>query len=272
MGPKATHEETRTPPLRWAGSKRKLLDELQAELPTSFDTYVEPFVGSACLYFRVQPRKAILADLNVNLIQFYRAARVAPNAVLRSAIHFRRSRAGYYRARARYGGERNAVRRASLFLFLNRFCFNGIYRTNASGKFNVPFGTRTGAFPTFHRFRLAARSLSRAKLLCSDFEPVVAQARRDDFVYLDPPYVYRSRKDRGEYGPGSFSLEDIPRLRRTLENLDRRGVRFLLSYLDCEEVQPLRSRFAQRTIPVARTVSGLVATRQVVSEVLVRNY
>jgi DNA adenine methylase len=272
MGPKATRQEPRSPLLRWAGSKRKLLDELQAEVPTSFGTYIEPFVGSACLYFRVQPRNAILSDLNPSLIQFYRFARATPDAVLRSAIHVRRSRTGYYRARARYRRERNAVRRAGLFLFLNRFCFNGIYRTNAAGEFNVPFGMRTGEFPTFRWFRLAARSLARARLLCSDFEPVVAKARKGDFVYLDPPYVYQSRKDRGEYGPGSFSLADIPRLCRTLDGLDRSRVRFLLSYLDCEEIQPLKSSFDHRTIPVARTVSGLVASRQVVSEVLIKNY
>jgi DNA adenine methylase len=241
-------------------------------VPSTFSTYIEPFVGSACLFFHLQPERAVLGDINSDLIGFYRTASLHPDQVLRSAIHLRRTEASYYAVRARYAAEKDATKRASLFLFLNHFCFNGIFRANAKGEFNVPFGTRTGAFPTFKEFRSAAHQLKRAALQCSDFEQVLQHARTGDFVYLDPPYVYRSRKDRGEYGPTSFSLCDIPRLHKCIVRLDRRRVHFLLSYLNCDDIQPIRSQFNCRTVPVARTVSGLSAARQIVSELLISNF
>ena len=272
MNSRVEQERGLTAPLRWAGSKRKIIHHLVAELPPEYQTYIEPFAGSAYLYFYVRPRRAILGDLNKDLMQFYGALRERPEAVLRSASHFRRSATGYYKARSRFIKEHDPVKRAALFLFLNRFCFNGIYRTNTRGDFNVPYGTRTGGFPTFSEISDLSKQLSRAKLVCADFEEVAAGARKGDFVYLDPPYVYRSRKDRGEYGKGSFALGDIPRLQSVVRDLDRRRVKFLLSYLDCPEIHPTAALFKSRRIPVARTVAGLTRARQVVSEVLIRNF
>lgn len=260
------------PLLRWAGSKRKLLSELSKAVPPTFSTYIEPFVGSACMFFHLQPERAVLGDVNCELIGFYRTMSLKPIEVLRGAIHLRRTETSYYAVRSRYADERDPIKRASFFMFLNRFCFNGIFRTNAKGEFNVPFGTRTGAFPTLEEFRGVAHQLKRADLQCSDFEPILQHAKTGDFVYLDPPYVYRSRRDRGEYGPTSFSLCDIPRLHKCIVRLDRRGVHFLLSYLDCDDIQPIRSQFNCRTVPVARTVSGLSAARQIVSELLISNF
>jgi DNA adenine methylase len=260
------------PLLRWAGSKRKLLSELVTAVPLEFSTYIEPFAGSACLFFHLQPERAILGDINPELIGFYRATRKHPHKVLQRALRCPRTESGYYITRVRYIAERDATSRASFFLFLNRFCFNGIFRTNTKGDFNVPFGTRTGAFPSSEEFRNAANLLKRATLLCSDFEQVLHRAKEGDFAYLDPPYVYRTRKDRGEYGPDSFSLSDIARLRSAIENLDQRSVRFLLSYLDCDEIRPISNQFNCRTVPVARTVAGLTKARQVVNELLISNF
>jgi DNA adenine methylase len=260
------------PILRWAGSKRKLLDELSASVPKKFNTYIEPFVGSACLFFQLKPTKAILADINPALIDFYRVTSLRPNKVLKSAIHYPRSEAGYYSIRERYLDSEESTCRASSFLYLNHFCFNGIFRTNTKGEFNVPFGTRTGSFPTFSVFREASRLLKRARLMCADFDKVLQLAKAGDFVYMDPPYVYKSRKDRGEYGPASFSLCDIPRLRNAIDRLERKRVRFLLSYLDCDEIKPISRKFNCRTVPVSRTVAGLCEARQVVNELLISNY
>jgi DNA adenine methylase len=271
LSPEAQSKPAR-PLLRWAGSKRRLLHELTNAVPPKFSRYIEPFAGSACLFFHLQPKCAILGDINSELMDFYRIASFRPNAVLRSAIHYNRTRAGYYSARSNYLIEKHALKRVSLFFFLNHFCFNGIFRTNTKGQFNVPFGTRMGAFPTFEEFRSSARLLRRATLSCSDFEGVLQHAKEGDFVYMDPPYVYRTRKDRGEYGPASFSLIDIPRLHKSLESLHLRHVKFLLSYLDCEEVKPIRRDFSCKTVPVSRTVAGLAKSRQVVDELLIRNY
>ena len=265
-------EEKLDPLIRWAGSKRKLLPQIESKLPQSFGTYFEPFFGSGCLFFRIKPSRSVLGDLNHNLISFYRQVRLQPTRVLRSAVRFPRETKGYYNIRNRYVSEKNPTKRASMFLFLNRFCFNGIFRTNAKGIFNVPFGEHTGSFPTQAAFIASAALLKQAELICYDFEITLKSAKKGDFVYLDPPYVYSDRRNRGEYGNGSFDLTDIRRLRKMLLTLHKRGVHFLLSYLSCPEVWSLVDGFEIQEVPVKRCVAGLASARRVVNELLVRNY
>ncbi len=260
------------PVLRWAGSKRKLIPDLKKLVPSEYDTYIEPFSGSACLFFELKPAKAILGDINPDVIGFYKAMRAAPVDLLSSAKKLKRNQPAYYRIRDRFNAETDPAKRAPLFLYLNRFCFNGIFRANAKGEFNVPFGTRTGSFPLQRSFVEASVLLKRAKLFCVDFDRVLVKAKKNDFVYLDPPYMYQNRKDRGEYGPDSFSLTDLPRLFKAIHRLDRRGARFLFSYLDCEEIEALKKEYQVTTIPVSRSVAGLSKARKVVSEVMISNF
>lgn len=260
------------PLLRWAGSKRKLIPELISSVPPNFSVYFEPFFGSGCLFFELCPKRAVLNDINEDLINFYRFARNYPESVLRSATKLRRTAAGYYSARNRFLNLKCPIKKASFFLFLNRFCFNGLYRTNSKGEFNVPFGNRTGSFPSEDEFIKSVGLLKRARLLSLDFEQALDLTKKGDFVYLDPPYVYSARKERGEYGPSSFSIIDLPRLKNTIDALNRRGVYFLLSYIECDEISSYIGSFNVKTIPVARCISGLVSSRQVVNELLIKNF
>jgi DNA adenine methylase len=258
--------------IRWAGSKRQLLGELVAHVPPKYATYYEPFFGSGCLFFKLRPSKSILSDINPALISFYRQAKRNPRKVLDSARKFRRNEDSYYSVRERFNQLPKAADKAAYFLFLNRYCFNGLFRTNKSGGFNVPFGSRTGSFPTTEEFLNATRLLQTSKLMCTDFEIALASAKKADFVYLDPPYVYNKRKDRGEYGLESFTAIDIPRLDSVVETLNRRKVKFLLSYLDCDEIKGLAAQYNVKRIPVSRCISSLASSRGIVSEVLISNY
>lgn len=260
------------PLLRWAGSKRKLLNQLESAVPPKFGRYIEPFFGSGCLFFRIQPRVSIVNDLNQDLIAFYHVVREDPDKLLAFARGLVGTVESYYLVRSSFLQEQDRFRRAAKFFYLNRFCFNGIYRTNKKGQFNVPFGTKTGELPKLNAVEKSIGVLKGAELLSGDFELAASRARKGDFVYLDPPYVYKARKDRGEYGPGSFTIADLTRLTRCVDELHRKGAMFLLSYLECPEIEHVANQFKTTSVPVSRTISSIKSARSIVNEVLIKNY
>lgn len=264
---------TRSQPIiRWAGSKAKILSALVGEAPATFKRYYEPFVGSGCFYFALKPSRATISDLNPELVSFYQQIRANPEGVFWSSIRFKRTEEQYYHIREQYSKVHDRRKRASMFLYLNRFCFNGIYRTNRDGIYNVPYGSKTGGFPRLNAFTTAARTLKNTKILCEDFEVATKTAEAGDFVYLDPPYAYSEHRDRGEYGPGSFRVNDLSRLESTVLALDRKGANFLLSYIDCPEIYKIGKKFTLKKIPVKRCVASLASRRKVVNEILIKNY
>lgn len=223
---------SRAPLLRWAGSKRSLLPVLERCLPPFPGRYIEPFAGSACLFFATQPPHAVLGDLNEDLINFYRVLRRAPRAVFAALCLWPTDRSTYYDVRSLRPAALPAPQRAARFLYLNRLCFNGVYRTNRSGAFNVPFGTRNGSLPTEAHLLFAASVLSRCDIRSGDFETVVQDAEPGDFVYLDPPYTQNPDRAYGVYGYGSFDHRDLSRMVSCLHRLDDSGIPFLFSYAD----------------------------------------
>ena len=259
------------PLIRWAGSKRQLLPRLIHKLPAHFGTYIEPFAGSACLFFAVNPAKAILSDQNPDLIEAYKTITRHPIRVLRAARAMSASPDEYYRVRAQSRESLSPLNRAVRFLYLNRHCFNALYRTNGSGAFNVPIGLKTGGFPDDETFRRSAAILGRAELFCSDFEETLTRAKKGDFVYLDPPYVSRKGADKNVYGCGSFTARDLPRLLCQLELLHSKKVHFLLSYSHSPELLKLLPQKSQPGFEVRRHISGKANGRSFAKEVLLNN-
>jgi DNA adenine methylase len=165
----ASDVTTSQPIIRWAGSKRKLLSHLCEADPRQFGTYYEPFFGSGCLFFALKPNIAVLGDINPALISFYSEVRLKAAEVWSSAIRYRRDSDSYYALRRRFLAEVQPTRRAAMFLYLNRFCFNAIFRTNRKNEFNVPFGTRSGSFPRRKDFAAAGFLLRSATLMCRSY-------------------------------------------------------------------------------------------------------
>lgn len=260
-----------SPLIRWAGSKRQLLPKLIQKLPPRFGTYIEPFAGSACLFFALNPLKAILSDLNQDLIESYKIISIHPIRVLRLARNMNSNSKEYYRVRAQNPKSLSPIYRAARFMYLNRHCFNALYRTNRAGEFNVPKGRKTGNFPSEESFRRSAAALAHAELHCSDFEETLSLAKRGDFVYIDPPYVTRKGADKNVYGCGSFSTDDLPRLLRQLEKLHSRKVNFLLSYSNSSELHCLLKRKPKSVLEVRRHISGKAYGRGFTTEVLLTN-
>jgi len=164
------------------------------------------------------------------------------------------------------------VERAVRFIYLNRNCFNGIYRTNLSGQFNVPFAdSRAGEFLTFEEFLISATLLQKAELRACDFGTTLQHARHGDFVYLDPPYAVEARRVFRDYGAKTFTQADVSRLGRHLSRLDERGVHFLVSYADCKESRTLACGWMSRRMRVRRHVAGFAGARRSAYEILISN-
>jgi DNA adenine methylase len=261
------------PFLRWAGSKRQLVPLLRSFWTGEHQRYVEPFAGSACLFFAMRPPKAILGDLNRELIATYLEVKYRIGSVLQELRALpRASKREYKRLRKLDPGILSPSARAARFIYLNRLCFNGIYRTNLLGKFNVPYsGDRCGALPDDELFRTCSRRLRTARFVRGDFEEVLKLAKRGDLVYMDPPFAVRARRVFRQYDPSTFTCDDITRLRSWMERLDAQRIDFVVSYAESDEADVLKKGFFHRTVAVRRNIAGFAAHRSVSNELLISN-
>lgn len=274
--PEESHNSIRNacPPfLRWAGSKRRLLPILRTFWTKKHKRYIEPFAGSACLFFEIKPPKAILGDLNPELIATYIEVKYRMEAVLEELRSIpTSSKTEYLRLRGLDTSTLTPQARAARFIYLNRFCFNGIYRTNLAGRFNVPFsGDRCGAMPDDSVFQKCSARLRSTRFINGDFESVLRHAQPGDLVYMDPPYAVRARRVFREYDPSTFTHTDIVRLRSWMDRLNASGVNFVVSYAESDEADVLKRNFSYETVSVRRNIAGFAAHRSQANEVLISN-
>lgn len=262
---------TTKPFLRWAGAKRRLVAELSASVPTDFDRYFEPFLGSATLFFHLAPSKAVLGDRIPELIATYRAVRDGPLAVKRHLDAWSVDRDTYYTVRS--NAYRNRFQRAAQFIYLNKAGWNGLYRVNSAGQFNVPFGRpKSQNVASAEALRTCASALrGNVDLQVADFEDTLQDAKRTAFIYLDPPYV-TGHANNGfiDYNESLFSWHDQERLARTVEQLALRGCRVLLSNADHPSIRALYDGFAIRTLARHSTLAGNAAFRRPITELLIQ--
>lgn len=261
------------PFLRWAGSKRRLLPVLQTFWTKKHSRYIEPFAGSACLFFAIKPPRAILGDLNPELIATYLEVKYRIDAVLSELKTLRPAdKEEYNRLRALDTSTLTPHSRAARFIYLNRFCFNGIYRTNLLGKFNVPYsGVRCGNLPQDEVFQKCSTRLRNARFINDDFENVLKHAQKGDLVYMDPPFAVRARRVFSEYDPSTFTHDDIARLRSWMVRLNSAQINFVVSYAESDEADVLRKNFSYETVTVRRHIAGFAAHRAMTNELLISN-
>lgn len=262
----------RRSPIRWAGSKKKLLPALLKLAPPSFGRYVEPFCGSLCLFVALQPSEALVGDINAELINFYETMQTNAAAIATMLHSLPNDAETYYALRKKDPSSLASVERATRFLYLNRFCFNGVYRTNKLGAFNVPRGKHMGSIPKTDELLAFGELLKRATPVNLDFESLVDKTQKDDFMYMDPPYAGRGTRDRGEYGVGTFKDSDIARLYDCTARASKKGVKIMLSYADIPQIRELYSEWNIEDIEVTRNVSGFTKGRTKVTEIIIRNY
>lgn len=271
------------PVVKWAGGKRQLLDQITPLLPKRKTMYCEPFVGGGALLFHIQPAKAIINDLNEDLMTVYRVIRddvdalVAALALHENTLeHFTLVR-GLDRDKAAYSLLPD-VERAARLLYLNKTCYNGLYRVNASGEFNTPFGKYANPNIVNEKvLRAVSRFLNNRPVeLCSqDFAEVLDRLPKGAFVYLDPPYdpISDTANFTG-YNKGGFGRDEQLRLKACCDDLTGRGIKFLLSNSATDFIRELYQdrRYNIRTVAANRPVNSAADRRGAVEEVLIRNY
>jgi DNA adenine methylase len=268
------------PIVKWAGGKTKLLDELRQRVPTHIRTYVEPFAGGAALFFALaeDPSRsfetAILADRNEELIACYRAVKVDVEALIVALAAYRYDEEEYYRVREIDPRGLGDVDRGARLIYLNRTCFNGLWRVNRAGKFNVPFGRYTNPrIVDADGLRAASKALARAELRAADFGEVTSTLGPSDFVYFDPPYVPVSKSSSfTAYAQGGFGSEDQARLVREFARLKGCGATAMLSNADTLATRELYREFSIHLVTSARSINSKAGGRGRVGELVVTSW
>lgn len=255
--------------LRWSGSKKSLVPVLISLRPASVERYVEPFAGSAALFFALRPDRALLGDFNAELVHALVTLRRHPRRLHSAITRIPTDRGTYYSVRdgvAPRGQFEQAVR----FFYLNRYCFNGVYRTNREGRFNVPPGRGEGKLPSEAEFYRCSYALRHADVRPWDFRRTLDCARKGDFVYVDPPYSV-TRPTHGEYGYGSFGEDDMADLVDLLHQAHRNGANVLVSYGYDERLLDSLSQWRHATLFVRRNIAGKASGRKATAELLISN-
>lgn len=216
------------PFLKWAGGKRWFVQRYAHLVPQQFDRYFEPFLGSGALFFHVSPTKAILGDTNAQLIGTYQAIKENWQLVYRYLRDHHRSHSADYYYQIRAKSLTSSFSRAAQFIYLNRTCWNGLYRVNRLGEFNVPIGTKSSVIFDDDRFDRVSELLQGASLVPCDFEDLIDQTGKDDFVFVDPPYTVRHNHNAFiKYNEKLFSWYDQERLFYALKRAKNRGAMIL---------------------------------------------
>lgn len=266
--------EGRTKPiLKWAGGKSHLLPQLIARFPAQFDRYIEPFMGSgACFFALAEDVPAVLNDANEELIALYRVVRDTPQRLMRTLDSFSKNycETFYYELRATKMNSK--IERAARTIFLNKTGFNGLYRQNSKGGFNVPFGKRDKCptlYVTEHLLR-ASKKLKYAELLNEDFGDVLGEARKGDFIYCDPPYEPISATSSfNKYRGTGFDSKEQQRLKKAAALAARRGASVHISNSHCPLILDLYDSFEITTVKARRAINSNGKRRGLIKEVLI---
>jgi DNA adenine methylase len=268
------------PIVKWAGGKSKLRAELLGRLPERIRTYAEPFAGGAALFFGLEEDasrtfdRAVLSDQNEDLVAAYRAVRDDVDALIERLSSFRYDADEFYRVRAVDPSQMSDVERGARLIYLNRTCFNGLWRVNAKGAFNVPFGRyKNPLIVDEENLRAASKALSRSEVRVADFADVTAPLGPGDVVYFDPPYVpLRPTASFTAYTGGGFGPPDQERLLAELARLRDRGVLAMLSNADTPGTREMYREFAMHVVSAPRAINSRASGRGNVSELIVTSW
>ena len=267
------------PILKWVGGKRQLLPAITPYIPSRYSKYIEPFVGGGAVLFHLQPRSAVISDSNEELINVYQTVKNEPEKLIAQLEkHARFHSEDYYYTirgmdRESDYSEMSNVERAARILYLNKTCYNGLYRVNSAGQFNSPYGRYKN--PNIVN-AVGIRAVSKffnsndVTIKHCDYSQTLEGLDKKSFVYLDPPYMpISSSSSFTGYTEGGFALEDQRKLKLECDKLKDAGIQFLLSNSDCEEIRTLYADYEIATVSAKRSINSNSMKRGEVSEVLI---
>lgn len=270
-------EET-YPIVKWVGGKRQLMFELLKNMPKDYNRYFEPFIGGGALFFELQPNNAYISDMNEELINLYQVVRDNVDELITDLQKHDISKEYFMEIRNIDRTEEyqnwSDIKKASRFIYLNRTCFNGMYRVNSKGEFNVPFGHyKNPRILDENNLINCSHLLQRTEIKQADFSEVLKKVKKGDFVYFDPPYVPLSETSSfTSYTKDGFDIDMQFKLRDVCNELDSMGVKFLLSNSDTKLVNELYENYNIKKVFASRQINANANGRGKITEVLVRNY
>lgn len=266
------------PIVKWVGGKRQLMFELLKNMPKSYNRYFEPFIGGGALFFELQPEQAYISDMNEELINLYSVVRDNVYGLIDDLSKHEVSKEYFLEIRNIDRTEKYAefsdVERASRFIYLNRTCFNGMYRVNSQGQFNVPFGHyKNPRIIDENNLLNCSELLKKTEIKCADFSEILTNVKKGDFVYFDPPYVpLNETSSFTSYTKDGFDIDMQFKLRDVCDELDSMGIKFMLSNSDTKLVNELYANYEIKKVFASRQINANADGRGKITEVLVRNY
>lgn len=259
------------PFLKWAGGKRWLIPHAESLFPASFDRYIEPFLGGGAVFFHLKPNSAILADINCELIDTYKAIRDDWRLVINHLKRHQKKHSNQYYYEIRASKPRSPATKAARMLYLNRTCWNGLYRVNLRGEFNVPIGTKDTIFLDSDNFPALADLLQGVKLACRDFEWAIDQATEGDFIFIDPPYTVKHNLNGFiKYNETLFAWKDQIRLRDAVDRAVRKGAKAVVLNAAHDSVRELYGAYRQIELSRASVLSGKPEGRGLYGELAIQ--
>ena len=271
-----------SPFLKWAGGKRQLLDKIIDRMPIDYNNYYEPFIGGGALLFELQPGKAIINDINTSLINTYRTIADRPHEFISTVMELdskipKDGKTYYYLLRERYNNklikEEYDTELAALFIFLNKHCFNGLYRVNGKGLFNVPYNNSKRESINNESIMAVSEFLENVKIMQGDFEKACNNAQKGDFVFFDSPYVPLNPTSFESYTKEGFDIESHKRLADLFERLTDKGCYCMLTNHNTDFINVLYGDkgYKMDVVRVKRMINSN-ASKRVGEEVIIYNY
>lgn len=271
-----------TPFLKWVGGKRQIMPSIMEYIPQDIkkSIYIEPFVGGGAVLFHLQPLKAVINDYNEELINVYNIIKTNPDELIKDLKKHKNDSDYFYEIRGIDRTEKfkklSDVQRASRIIYLNKTCFNGLYRVNSAGEFNAPFGRyKNPNIVNEPTLRAVSRYLNEneIEINCGDYEKVLKKVTKKSFVYLDPPYhpISESSNFTG-YVEGGWDENDQIRLREWCDYLDKRGIKFLLSNSSAQLILDQYKNYKITFVKANRAINSDGSSRGEIDELLIRNY
>ena len=270
-------EET-YPIVTWVGGKRQLMFELLENIPKSYNRYFEPFIGGGALFFELKPNNAYISDMNEELINLYQVVRDNVEELIKDLQKHDISKEYFMQIRnidrTKKYQNWSDVKKASRFIYLNRTCFNGMYRVNSKGEFNVPFGNyKNPRIIDENNLINCSNLLQKTEIKNADFSKILNYIQKGDFVYFDPPYVpLNETSSFTSYTKDGFDIDMQFKLRDICDELDSMGVKFMLSNSDTKLVNELYANYEIKKVFASRQINANPNGRGKITEVLVKNY
>lgn len=260
------------PFLKWAGGKRWLVEKKICPIPKNYKRFCEPFLGSGAMLFHLEPESAIINDINAELIETYQTIATDWESVYHVLKQYDRKHCKEFYYKIRSTSPRKPHLKAARFIYLNRTCWNGLYRVNREGLFNVPKGTKDRVILPTDDFKSASDLLKRCSIYNSDFESIIDKAGKDDFLFVDPPYTIKHNNNGFvKYNEKMFSWDDQVRLSEAIKTASERGVQFIVTNARHSCIKELYRGFIQYPLIRASVIAASSQNRGIYEELLITN-